>query len=110
MLKSGEFGDAEIFHGQWIRFKDSLGFGHAQPDHYVVMSDRVLLFEDKLSQTVEARAQCLGLYVPLLQFIYKRPVCAIQVFKNWRYTTVCLDHPLQATPGELHHWNMRADR
>jgi len=77
--------EMELHSGQWIKFKDSLGEGHAQPDHYVVLPSMVILIECKLKQNTSAEDQLLRLYRPLLEFLYKRPVFTIQCFRHWRF-------------------------
>lgn len=72
----------EVVAGQWIRFVDRNGPGHAQPDFYVVRPDRVLVFECKLKETEAGVAQLEGLYAPLLAKLYEpRAVVKVLVFK-----------------------------
>lgn len=74
-----------LHSGQWLKFQDSSGPGHAQPDHYLVFPSLVLLIECKLKQNTCAEGQLLHLYRPLLEHLYARPVFTIQVFRHWRF-------------------------
>jgi hypothetical protein len=63
---------------QWIQFSDRQGNGYAEPELFCVLKDRVILFEMKLTGGVAGRMQLEGLYKPLLEFIFKKPVhCCI---------------------------------
>lgn len=102
----------ELITDQWIHFQDANGRGYAQPDFYAVLDDRVLLFEAKLTQNDSAKDQCLKLYVPLLTYIYGRPVVACQVFKNIRYVpgNLITDwRELLAAPGRYYLWHNLGD-
>jgi hypothetical protein len=74
--------EAQIFHNQWIRFEDSNGIGYAQPDSYLVLKSRVILFECKLTETLAGYSQIEKLYKPLLLAIYQRPIILILTCKN----------------------------
>jgi hypothetical protein len=74
-----------VHSGQWIAFYDAAGIGYAQPDHYIVFPDHVLLIECKLSQKSMAFPQMGRLYAPLLREIYHRPVVGVLVCKKIRY-------------------------
>ncbi len=76
--------DGELYLGQWIKFRDSVGSGHAQPDAFLVQQELVLLAEIKLTQTLLAEDQMNLLYKPLLQFIFGRPVVCVQICKGLR--------------------------
>jgi len=65
--------------GQWIRFLDGAGWGHAQPDAYILRESDILLLEAKLSYRATAWNQMRGLYVPLLDRLYHRPIVCVQV-------------------------------
>lgn len=82
MLKAGLPKELPIFHSQWIEFEDENGPGYAQPDIFFVLSDRVVLFECKLTETLRGHQQLRGLYGPLLSEIYLRPVILILACKN----------------------------
>ncbi len=77
--------DGELILSQWILFADSNGIGWAQPDAYILMRERLLLLEAKLTQTDSAVPQLLSLYRPLLSKIYNLPILCIQVCHNLRY-------------------------
>lgn len=71
-------------HEQWLRFVDDAGPGCAQPDLFLVLPTHVLLLEVKLTHTEFAWPQMEGLYVPLLEYVFERPVTTVQVCKNLR--------------------------
>lgn len=77
--------DGELFLKQWILFADQSGIGWAQPDAYILMGNRILLLEAKLTQTDSATPQLLSLYLPLLRQIYNLPILCVQVCHNLRY-------------------------
>lgn len=67
---------------QWLYFRDANGPGYAQPDVYVELANRVLVFECKLTYTPAAWRQLYKLYAPLLgELLQKRVVC-VQVCRN----------------------------
>ncbi len=74
----------EFFPSQWLQFVDANGPGFAQPDFYFVRPDSVLCIECKLTQHPVAWEQLRGLYAPLLEKLYARPVVCVQVCKNLR--------------------------
>lgn len=84
MVNVGEL-EGELVLKQWILFADSNGIGWAQPDAYLVMKERILLVECKLTQSDEATPQMISLYLPLLRKIYDTPILCLQVCKNLRY-------------------------
>lgn len=75
----------ELFIGQWILFADENGVGWAQPDIYLLMPNRILLMECKLTQSDVATPQLISLYLPLLREIYNLPILCLQVCHNLRY-------------------------
>ena len=77
--------EGELFIGQWIQFSDQYGISWAQPDAYILMENRILLLEAKLTQADSAVPQLLSLYLPLLRSIYELPILCIQVCRNLRY-------------------------
>lgn len=66
---------------QWLRFIDANGQGYAQPDHYFVFEDHVLLIECKRTQTQKGLHQIDWLYRPLLFALYGRPVIGVMACK-----------------------------
>ncbi len=83
-VKAGEL-EGELRLGQWILFADSNGPGWAQPDAFILMENRILLLEAKLTQTDSATPQLLSLYLPLLRKIYNLPILCVQVCRHLRY-------------------------
>lgn len=72
--------DAELHSGLWLRFHSrTTGLDWAQPDHFLVLDDRVLLLECKRTQTPAAWHQLSAVYGPLLAHLYELPVVGVQV-------------------------------
>lgn len=78
----------DLISGQWIYYQDTTGVHYAQPDHYVALEDKILLFECKLTQRRTAETQLELLYAPLLIHIFSRPVICVQVCKVLRLPPV----------------------
>ena len=99
----------EVHSGQWIEFQDRNGHGFAQPDHYIVLPDKVLLFECKYSQVEEGLVQIGQLYKPLLRDIYKLPVVGILVCKVLRWECKWLiaepEEVLKGTSENIYTWH-----
>lgn len=62
---------------------DENGPGHASPDLYFVLPNRVVVFEFKLSQCEAGLLQLAELYYPILREFYSLPVVGAMAFK-WR--------------------------
>lgn len=77
-----EFPEVIHYTGKWLEFVDSNGRGFAQPDHYFVLANRVVVFEAKLTQCVAGLTQLEQLYFPLLSHIYAKPCVGILVCRN----------------------------
>lgn len=76
------WGNLDIHYHEWIRFHDANGTGHAEPEAYLVLKDRIVLFEAKLTGGIAGKMQMEGLYKPLLENIYRRPVVCLMICKN----------------------------
>lgn len=74
----------ELIQEQWLEFYDANGRGYAQPDHYIIMSGKIVLIECKLTATIKAYYQMTDLYRPLLRHIYDLPVTCVQICKVLR--------------------------
>lgn len=72
--------------GTWLRYTDARNDGAwAQPDHYLVLRDRLILFECKLSEVPEAWHQLDKIYAPLLAHIYPDlPILKCAVYASVR--------------------------
>lgn len=83
-----------IHYHQWITYRETASdkFHWCEPDIFLVARDCVLLVEIKLTGCAEATVQMFGLYAPLLEAIYSRPVRCLQVCK---WTS-------EDTPGPFH--------
>lgn len=68
-------------HGQWLRFRDNNGPGHAQPDILFATTEMLCLVECKLTDTSEADSQMTHLYRPLLATLWAGPIHQIVVVK-----------------------------
>lgn len=75
---------SEVWPHQWFNFRDENGWGAAQADVFLVLPDRVVLFECKLTENPKAFTQMVNLYSPLLRRIFRKPITRIQVCKNLR--------------------------
>lgn len=69
-------------HGQWFKFCDEGGIGYCQPDFIKVTPTVVLVMECKLTDVMEAKAQLLGLYLPVIRHVFCRPARGIVVARN----------------------------
>lgn len=85
LLKRALAPDVELYYNLWIGYTDSQGTSYCQPDIFLVLPGWILLLECKLTQTEEAERQLQGLYKPVLEWIFHKPVVTVQVCKNLRY-------------------------
>jgi len=69
-------------HGQWFKFCDEGGIGYCQPDFLRVTPTVVLVMECKLTDVMEAKAQLLGLYLPVMRHLFGRPARGVIVARN----------------------------
>lgn len=69
-------------HEQWFEFTDARGYGVCQTDHLAVFDHCVVVFETKLTQTFQAIKQINGLYRPVVEKVWARPVIGVQICKN----------------------------
>ena len=77
--------EGKLYSDLWLMFEDCNGNGFAQPDHFLLQPNLVVVFECKLSQNSRAWPQIELLYQPLLAHLFKRPVIGVQAFKRMRY-------------------------
>jgi hypothetical protein len=86
------------YYEQWLNISGT----QRQPDLFVVLDDRTLLFEFKLSFTLEGIQQLQNIYAPALGSIFQRPVVCCQVARNLRPlaaiydSTMTFDHLVTA--------------
>ena len=72
-----------LTYHQWIEWADAFGTHVCEPDAYLVLPDRVVLFEMKLTASAYGVSQMADLYAPLLSHIYGgRPVTSVLVAKS----------------------------
>lgn len=99
------FLEPELIHyNEWLGFTDATGSHYCQPDIYVELPSYILLLEVKLTQTDSAAYQLAGLYRPLLEALYSKPVVMVQVCKNLRYPPKYEIHALREAkkPGQIY--------
>jgi hypothetical protein len=77
------FGRA-FFPEPWIAYTDQRRSGHACPDGVLVLRDRVVLIEAKLSYNTRGWTQLDSLYRPLAEIIWGLPVVRVLVVKHPR--------------------------
>lgn len=77
--------EGKLYSDLWLMFEDRNGSGYAQPDHFIIQPERLVLFECKLSQNSIAWQQMEQLYKPLLGHLFRKPVVGIQAFKRMRF-------------------------
>jgi hypothetical protein len=88
--------------GEWIRFRDYHGTGFAQPDSFLVLPDRLLCFECKLSTRQDGVGQIASLYKPLLAHIFQKPVTGVLVVKYlYEVPAPLIEEPEEATSSQL---------
>ena len=75
----------ELLDSPWFKYHDSLGSHWAQPDSVVLLADRTIVVESKLSlrRLDTALAQLYRLYIPILWTVFEKPVFPIVAFKHW---------------------------
>src|SRR3954470_9248395 len=64
-MATGELKSGKLHSGTWLKYLDRNGPGFAQPDHFILYSDLILLLECKLKQNTQAEDQLQILYRPL---------------------------------------------
>lgn len=107
--------DADIRHGQWIRFKDRRGTGHAQPDVVALFPDRIVLVEVKFTYRPPAKDKLRRVYWRLLRTLDHRPILCVQVCRGFggNYDGSCVETTLSALSTlpfkdkdyvVVHHW------
>lgn len=76
---------ADLRCKQWIRFDDDTGGRLCQPDAYVVIGPRVVVFEVKVRHTASAYQQLKHLYIPVLrtQFGPRADIVGVEVTKSY---------------------------
>lgn len=105
--------EGQLFSDLWFMFEDANGEGFAQPDHFLLQPEQIILFECKLSQNSTAWPQMEYLYKPLLAHMFKRPVLGVQAFHRMKHEepgrpSVSIYGPraLQFRDGAIWHYYM----
>jgi hypothetical protein len=75
------FPQVKLNYHQWIEYSDANGPGYCEPEAWIELKDRVILFECKLTGGVAGRMQLEGLYAPLLEALLGKPVHCLLVCK-----------------------------
>jgi hypothetical protein len=83
---------------RWIGYHDRNGPGYASPDAYIVGKKVTILFEVKLTGGPGGKLQMEGLYKPLLEALYSRPVVCLLVC---RWVTEMTPGPFFDTPQDF---------
>lgn len=98
--------DLEWQFNVWLWYERRGKRGFAQPDVFVVLEDKILLLEIKLTQTESVEAQ-LAFYAALLRKLYARDCVLLQVCRNLRYAPaheiLRLEELLDIPPGPTIH-------
>lgn len=77
------FGKESVSVGQWVEYRTGAGNCYCQPDALAVVSDRVYVFEMKLTTTTDAWWQLRHLYGPIAQYLYPRErIILVNVVKS----------------------------
>lgn len=66
----------------WFRFSDVFGTGFCSPDLLLLTKSGLLVLECKLTYTPEARAQLLGLYLPVLRHLTGVAVAGVVICRG----------------------------
>lgn len=75
------FPHADHYPSQWLSFEEEGKLRHAQPDHYVLINHRLVIFEVKLRHTPGSCAQLLK-YRDLLSQLYPdQDIYLVEVYK-----------------------------
>lgn len=72
----------QALHNPWFHFADANGKGWCSPDLLLIHQNQAVVFEVKLTDTVDAIGQLANLYFPVLQKALRLPVRGIIVVKN----------------------------
>lgn len=91
-----------VLDGPWIRYTDTYGQHWCQLDSAINASDRVIVFESKLSlrRLSTALVQLTKLYRPTVELIFNKPVIMCVAFHHWVPDTQ-FDLPMVDEPSEL---------
>lgn len=75
----------EILKGPWLYFEDRAGKAVCQPDILLNPPSLPLyIIECKLSYKEGAETKLLDFYRPILERLYDKPICCVQVCRNLR--------------------------
>lgn len=95
-------------HNPWFRFVDTVGPGYCCPDIVLDIPEGLFVLECKLSDKELAKSQLTELYIPVLSYVYQRPVRGIVVTKHVtaQSTNICesLREAIAAEPIPTLHW------
>jgi hypothetical protein len=96
----------QVHSGVWFEYADAKRVGVCQIDHYVVLRDKILLVECKLSEKEEAWVQMKDLYAPILQQHYGLGVARVQATRYLRTGHKLLNDLRMAEPGCEYLWHL----
>lgn len=93
------FPAAAVQYHRWIHYVESRnGSGYCEPEVFIELKDRLILFEMKLTGGPAGRMQLEGLYKPLLEHLFRKPVFCLLVCK---WTTPATPGPFFNSPEEF---------
>jgi hypothetical protein len=96
----------EVHSARWFEYEDSARAGVCQVDHFVVLPEKIILVECKLSETEEAWSQMADLYAPILAQHYRRGVARVQAARHLRTGRKLLSDINAAKPGQEYLWHL----
>lgn len=97
-LKRRYSSKVKVHYHQWIEYTDASGSHYCEPEAFIVLADRIILFEVKLTGGIAGRMQMEGLYRPLLEHIFSRPVHCLLICK---WTTPDTPGPFFLSPDQF---------
>lgn len=102
----------DVIHHQWIAFhtEESGKIQWAEPEGWIELKDRVILFECKLTGGPHGRLQMEALYKPLLEHLLKKPVFCLLICRHLTpmtpgpFFTGPVEFALSQEPFGTWHW------
>jgi len=102
--------DSNLEYHQWIEFFDSGRIGFAEPEAFIELESKVVLFESKYTGIPAGKDQMVELYAPLLHLLLGKPIQMLQICR-WRDTKTpgpFIDDPVEFIktniPYATWHW------
>lgn len=95
----------DVRSGTWFEYHTQTRSGVCCMDHFVLLRDRIILVECKLSEKDTAWKQ-MALYAPLLAAHYQLPVARVQAARHLRTGRRLIDDVALAKPDAEHLWHV----